>query len=58
MWLGEKDCRNYKGVKLITGKVCCGGVKRDKVKLECKIHKHIYAKDCKKGLCGYYERRN
>jgi len=50
------DCRHYNGVKTITGKVCCGGVRRDKVKLNCTIHKHIYAKDCKQNLCGYYEK--
>ena len=55
-YLGMEDCRHYRGVKIITGKVCCGGRYREKVILKCKVHKHIYAEACRKGKCGYYEK--
>ena len=56
VWIGMEDCRHYRGVKMITGRVCCGGVRTDRVKLGCVVHKNIYAKDCREQLCGYYEK--
>lgn len=53
-YLGEADCINYGGVKRITSKVCCGGVKREKVLLNCEVHKRIYADACKRRNCPYY----
>jgi hypothetical protein len=55
-WKGQTDCRHYDGVKSITGKVCCGGTYREKIKLKCSVHRHIYADACRKKACSYYEK--
>lgn len=56
-WPGQTDCKNHKGVKSTSSKVCCGGKVRRKVKIACIVHKHIYAESCVKDVCGEYERR-
>jgi len=55
-WIGMEDCRHYRGVKLITGKVCCGGRYRERVRLRCAVHKRVYADACRREACGYYEK--
>lgn len=55
-WIGMEDCRHYHGVKLVTSRVCCGGRRREKVKLNCGVHKHVYADTCRSETCGYYDK--
>lgn len=50
---GETDCANYGGVRRITERTCCGGVKRKRVLLNCEVHKRIYSNVCNK-RCPYY----
>lgn len=55
-WAGMKDCSHYGGIKRVTEKFCCGGRKREKVLINCAIHKRIYSMVCKEGKCPYYEK--
>jgi hypothetical protein len=53
---GANDCRHWKGIKDITYRTCCGGVQRERVKILCCVHKHIYGDHCRSGVCREYER--
>jgi len=55
-WPGETDCCFYQGIQKVTIKTCCGGRVKERVRLGCAIHKRIFAVECRKDLCGYYDR--
>jgi len=56
-WNGMEDCVNYVGVQKISIQKCCGGMVRENVTIGCKVHKRTYARNCRRGVCGYYEKR-
>lgn len=57
-WVGQLDCKNYRGIKKIEKKGCCGGRIRKRVVVECVEHSFAYADtNCRKQLCWEYERK-
>ena len=55
-WLGETQCRYYRGIKLSKEKKCCGGKTFMRHRVDCALNRIAYAHiDCKRDNCPRFK---